>query len=138
MRNYRPKWDAIGIKKERYLELLYFCRQYPDWRTEAASLLGIHGQAMDGMPHGSAVGNPVPAAAAKRAGLLRRIQIVEDCAAGVADGKWYSALIQNVCMARPYAVLDRTILPTSDRNSFFKARKEFFIRLNAIKGGDAE
>ena len=133
MKNYIPAWDAIGIKKERYLELLHFCRQYPDWKTEAASLLGVHGQALNGMPPGSGVGDPVAAAAARRAGLLRKIQLVDDCASAVERGRWYTALIQNVCMSRPYRDLDPIILPTTFRNSFFKARRAFFIALDAAK-----
>lgn len=134
MRHYIPSWDAIGIKRERYLELLHFCRQYPDWKTEAASLLGVHGQALDGMPHGSSAGDPVAAVAARREKLLRRIQLVDECAGGIDGGRWYAALIQNVCMRRPYAALDATVLPNSNRNSFFLARKDFFLRLNEKKG----
>ncbi len=28
---YTPCWKQIGISQERYLELVYFCRQYPEW-----------------------------------------------------------------------------------------------------------
>ena len=135
MRHYIPHWETIGIKKERYLELLHYCRQYPDWKTEAASLIGPKGVNMDGMPHGSGSGNPTASAAERRAGLLAKIQLVDDCAAEVGGGRWYTALIQNVCMGRAYAALDTAILPTSDRNAFFKARKLFFIRLDAAKMG---
>lgn len=88
-----------------------------------------------GMPHGSSVGDPVAAAADRRAGLLAKIELVDNCAFAVGGGRWYTALIQNICMAKPYAMLDRSFLPSSDRNSFFRARKEFFVRLNASKGG---
>jgi len=138
MKHYIPHWNEIGISKERYLELLHFCRQYPDWKTEASSLLGIRGMNMDGMPHGTYPGDPVAAAAGRRAGLLKRIRTVEECAAAVHDGKWYIALIQNVCMARPYRELAPDIMPTSDRNTFFRARKEFFILLDKAKGENAE
>ncbi len=134
MKHYIPRWDSIGIKKERYLELLHFCRQYPDWKTEAASLLGLKGQALDGMPNGAYPGDHVAASAAQRERLMRRIRIVEDCAAGVGNGEWYAALIQHVCLARPYSALDTAILPTSDRNSFFRAKKAFFLMLHGRKG----
>lgn len=135
MRHYIPHWDSIGISKERYLELMHFCRQYPDWKTEAESLIGPSGVKLDGMPHGSFSGDPVAAAAERRAGLLARVQLVDDCAAAVGGGRWYTALIQNVCMGRAYAALDAAILPTSDRNSFFKAKRAFFVRLDAAKMG---
>ena len=135
MRHYIPHWESIGIKKERYLELLHFCRQYPDWKVEAASLTGPQGVKLDGMPHGSNVGDPVASAAERRHSLISRIQLVDDCAAAVGGGRWYTALIQNVCMGRPYAMLDSGLLPTSDRNSFFVARKAFFVRLDALQIG---
>lgn len=137
MRHYIPSWDAIGIKRERYLELLHFCRQYPDWKAEAASLLGVHGQAMDGMPHGSTVGDPVAAIAARRERLTNNIEIVDSCAASVEGGRWYPALIQNVCMGRSYSTLSVTVLPNSNRNSFFNARKEFFLALDMKRSGDS-
>lgn len=131
MRHYVPCWESIGIKKNRYLELLHFCRQYPEWKTEAASLVGTHGLKMDGMPHGSSVGDPVASAAERRAGLLSKIETVDRCARAVQGGIWYAALIQNVCMGRAYSRIDPTLFPTSMRSHFFRARKEFFIGLNA-------
>lgn len=133
MRHYIPNWDAIGIKKERYLELLHYCRQYPDWKTEAASLVGPRGVNLDGMPHGSGAGNPTASAAERRAGLLAKIQLVDDCAASVNNGRWYAAIIQNVCLNRPYSMLSITVLPNSNRNAFFSARKAFFVELDRRK-----
>ena len=130
MRRYIPSWEAIGIKKDRYLELLHFARQYPEWRTEAASLIGTHGVKLDGMPHGSGVVDPVASVAERRAGLLEKIDTVERCARRVKGGEWYAALIQNVCMGRPFEAIDQTIIPTASRNAFFKARKEFFLALH--------
>lgn len=133
MRHYIPHWETIGIKKERYLELLHFCRQYPDWKTEAASLVGPRGVNLDGMPHGSGAGNPTASAAERRAGLLAKIQLVDDCAASVGNGRWYAAIIQNVCLNRPYSMLSITVLPNSNRNAFFAARKAFFAELDKRK-----
>lgn len=133
MRHYIPNWESIGIKKERYLELLHYCRQYPDWKTEAASLVGPRGVNLDGMPHGSGAGNPTASAAERRAGLLAKIQLVDDCAASVNNGRWYAAIIQNVCLNRPYSMLSITVLPNSNRNAFFSARKAFFVELDRRK-----
>ena len=130
---YTPCWKQIGISQDRYTELLHFCRQYPEWKTEAASLVGTHGLKLDGMPHGSSVGDPVANAAERRAGLLTKISIVDRCARTVGSGEWYAALIQNVCMGRSYSRIDATLFPTSKRQAFFLARKEFFLMLNLEK-----
>ena len=63
---YIPCWKQIGIAKDRYLELLHFCRQYPEWQMEAASLIGIQGMKMDGQPRGTKKHDPVAAAAERR------------------------------------------------------------------------
>lgn len=133
MRRYAPHWESVGISQKRYGELKQFCEQYPEWKTEAASLLGPRGVNLDGMPHGSGAGNPTASAAERRAGLMAKIQLVDDCAASVENGKWYAALILNVCLKRRYSDLDVTVLPNSNRNAFFAARKLFFIALDKVR-----
>ena len=71
---YQPCWKQIGISVERYRELLHFCRQYPEWKTEANSLLGIRAIKMDGQPHGNGVSDPVAMAAEKREKLMTKIE----------------------------------------------------------------
>lgn len=135
MRNYIPCWEKIGISKERYLELLHFCRQYDQWKRDAASLVGIRGKALDGQPHGSGVGDPVFAAVEKRNAIIAKVHMVERCAMSVDGGIWFNALIENVCRAKPHGVIDQALMPTSNRGAFFHARKKFFLLLNEAKGG---
>lgn len=130
---YLPCWKQIGISKDRYRELLHFCRQYPEWKTEANSLLGIRAIKMDGQPHGSGKSDPVAMAAEKREKLIEKIGIVDTCARAVDDGAWYASIIQNVCIGRSYEQMDRALMPTSDRNAYFKKRREFFEILNKAK-----
>ena len=127
---YQPCWKQIGISVDRYRELLHFCRQYPEWKTEANSLLGIRAIKMDGQPHGSGVSDPVAMAAEKREKLMTKIEIVDDCARAIDDGEWYAAIIQNVCIGRPYEQMERALMPTSDKNAYFRKRREFFDLLN--------
>ena len=126
----QPCWKQIGISVDKYRELLHFCRQYPEWKTEANSLLGIRAIKMDGQPHGSGVSDPVAMAAEKREKLMTKIEIVDDCARAIDDGEWYAAIIQNVCIGRPYEQMDRALMPTSDKNAYFRKRREFFDLLN--------
>jgi len=127
---YMPCWKQIGISADRYRELLHYCRQYPEWKTEANSLLGIRAVKMDGQPHGSGVSDPVAMAAERRDRLLEKIKVVDDCAREIGGGEWYAALIQNVCIGRPYEQMDRALMPTSERNAYFKIRRLFFELLH--------
>ena len=129
-RRYLPCWRQIGISQDRYQELLHFCRQYPEWKSEAASLLGIRAVKMDGLPHGSGKSDPVAMAAERREKLMEKISIVDECARAIGEGLWYAAIIQNVCIGRSYEQMDRALMPTSDKNAYFKRRREFFELLN--------
>ena len=127
---YLPCWKQIGISQDRYQELLHFCRQYPEWKAEANSLIGIRAIKMDGQPHGSGKSDPVAMAAEEREKLMEKIDIVDECARAIRGGEWYAALIQNICIGRSYAQLDASIMPTSFRQAFFTARREFFDLLD--------
>lgn len=130
---YLPCWKKIGISQDRYRELLHFCRQYPEWKKEANSLLGIRAIKADGLPHGSGKSDPVAIAAEKREKLIEKIAIVDSCARAVDDGAWFASIIQNVCIGRSYEQMDRALMPTSDKNAYFKKRREFFELLDKVK-----
>jgi len=130
---YLPCWKQIGISQDRYRELLHFCRQYPEWKTEANSLIGIRAIKADGQPHGTGKSDPVALAAERREKLLEKIAVVDDCARAIEGGAWYASIIQNVCIGRPYEQMDRALMPTSDRNAYFKKRREFFELLDKRK-----
>ena len=130
---YLPCWEQIGITPSRYRELLHFCRQYPEWKTEAASLLWIRAIKADGQPHGSGKSDPVSMAAEKREKLIEKIAIVDECAKAIDNGDWYASIIQNVCIGRSYEQMDRALMPTSNKNAYFKKRAEFFDLLNKKK-----
>jgi len=132
---YTPVANQIGITKARYLELLHFCRQYDDWKREANSLLGISAIRMDGLPHGSGKSDPVARAAERRERLLAKMSIVEGCAKAAGSGEWEKALIEHVCRKKTWRDikdLEPEILPTSDSNTFYKRRREFFDMLNKV------
>ena len=127
---YVPCWKQIGISKDRYIELLHFCRQYQEWKREASTLLGIRAIKADGQPRGSGKADPVAMAAERREKLMEKIAIVDECARAVGNGEWYAVIIQNVCIGRPYTQIDQALMPTALRNTFFSRRREFFDLLD--------
>lgn len=130
MRNYQPDYTDFGISRDRYRELLAFCRQYQEWKAEAGSLLGVGAQRYSSMPHGTDVSDPVFRVVLRRENLLAKIQLVEDVAQAVDNGRWRAALIQNICMGKALKFIDPAILPTSRRNAFYQQRRAFFDLLN--------
>ena len=132
MRRYRPDYVSCGISKWRYDELLAFCRQYAEKKTEADTLLTVGSPKMSGMPHGSGTGDPTAQAAERRERLLHECTIIEKCAESIEGGIFKQAIIQNVCFGKGYHFLYE-YLPTSHKMSFYAARRRFFILLDKTK-----
>ena len=137
MRDYTPvRSESWQLEKERYRELLNFCRQYPRWVAEARSALDLTAVKMDGMPHGSDISNPTAAAAEARDKVLRKIEMVEGCAKAVSDGEWYQAIIYHVCMGWPYErirINHPELLKNCYREAFFRAKRMFFVNLDKVR-----
>ena len=130
MRTYHPDYTKWGISRERYNELRAFCRQYPEWKAAAASLLGVGAQSYSAGSRGSDVPDPVARLVEKREITLRKIDTVERVARMVDNGRWYAVIIQNVCMGRALDYIDAALMPTSHRQEYFRRRREFFILLD--------
>lgn len=139
-----------GISRWAYEELRAFCRQYPEKKAKAAALLGIQGgsriqETKD--EHGDVIGivlpsskgavsDPVFRAVEKREKLLADCALVDKAAKNAADGKFEAALILNCCYGTGYEYIDPSIIPNTNRNAFFRARREFFWILNREKYGE--
>lgn len=130
--------SAWGISKEAYVELKYFCYQYPEKKAEAAALAGTSAVRYSDMPRATGTGDPTAKSALKRIRLLKDCQLIEQAAHNVGDGKWYDSLMLNCCYKKGYEFLDPAVLPTSNRNAFFRAKREFFFLLYQAKYEDAE
>ena len=85
---------------------------------------------MDSQPHGTGVGDPTAALAEKRERFLKKVELIDSCAGAVDSGSWAKALILNTCYGQSWSMLDPVILPSSNKNTFYMRRKEFFILLN--------
>ena len=138
MRNYVPKkTETWYLDPDRYHELRAFCRQYGKWLAEAKSALELSSPRYDGMPRGTDVSDPTERAVERREQLQRKIDLVESCAARVANGDWYTAIINNVCNGMSYEAirdLHPEWLKNNRTNDFFTARRLFFIVLDKEKG----
>lgn len=149
MREYRINMTAWGISRWAYEELRAFCRQYPEKKATAAALLGVQAGSrieehqQNGKTYGvvtprsNRISDPVADAAAKRAPLIADCALIEHVAMSTDGGQWKDALMLNCCHGIGYELLDPAVLPNSNRNAFFRARREFFFRLHQAKYGAA-
>ena len=130
MREYRINMTPWGIDRDRYDELKARCRQYPTKKMQAQGLLGVSSPSLYGMPHGSGVSDSVSRTADKRERLLQWCEPIEYAASRAAGGRYFQALIKHCCYRVGFEYLDPTMLPSSNRNAFFNARREFFWLLD--------
>ena len=147
MREFRPKLQKNGISKWQYEELRAFCRQYPEKKAQANALLGIQGcerihTAKDEqghevgvtMPRSLRISTPTADAAIRRVILLEDCDLIDRVAAAAGDGQWVEALRLNCCYGLGYdQITALQVLPTSNRNAFFRVRREFFFLLMAAR-----
>ena len=126
----------MRLNRWQYAEMRALCRQYYDLRREANLLLGPRGQNMDPTPHGDGThGDPVAAAADARARYLAKVDMIDRARYMIGGGLWAEALRLNACDGVSYDHIPQTLLPTSVRWDFFKARRAFFWALYELACG---
>ena len=73
--------SLYDISKERYRELLYFCRQYKDWKAELdATEDALQSPCLSGMPRSGKISDTTGSLAVTRANLSHKCQMIEDAA----------------------------------------------------------
>ncbi len=124
MRNYPLKMDEYDIGRDEYLELVYFCRQYPDKKVRLQCAISSGNQALSGMPHNPNVGDPVYASMIRRMPDMIDCELIEQSAIAAAPDM-YQYLIRNVTLGEPFYKLNAPCCQTT----FTKYRRMFFYIL---------
>jgi len=117
------------ISRERYRELKYFCRQYPEKKQKLTDARDLSGQNWDGMPHASTVGDPTGRRAEKALRYAADVALIEQTAA-LAAPSCAKELLRNVTEGVPWEYLPSAALP---RRAFYEARRKFFWLLDQRK-----
>lgn len=125
------KLNKYDISKNRYRELLYFCRQYREKKIKLASSYTVGRCNLTGMPGGGALNDSTQAMALNNIQLEKDIKLIEETAVEVA-GTLADYIISNVCDDVPY----RYIGAPCGINQFYNIRRKFFWLLAKKKNGD--
>ena len=84
------------LTKERYRELLYFCRQYKDWRSELASTEdALQSPNLSGMPRSGKISDTTGNLAVTRASLSHKCKMIDDSAKEASE-ELAEAIIKSV------------------------------------------
>ncbi len=129
--NERPlSLQRYGISRERYEELKWFCRQYPQKQQRLRQVTLFLSSPVTGMPHSSHISKPVEAAVLKREQMDGDCALIEN-AAQQANATLAPFLIRCVCYGEGYVKLQ----PPCGINQFSRARSRFFCLLHEAKEG---
>lgn len=109
------------IDKDRYNELLYFCKQYQSRQEEIKHLRGLKSVSMDGMPKGNTTGNPTESSAMKINKLEEENTLIEQAAAE-ADRSIGQYIVKNVTIGIKFEYMNAPC----GREYFYKKRRQFF------------
>ena len=121
---------CYDISRERYRELKYFCRQYPEKKAKLADARSLGGQNWDGMPHASTVGDPTARRAEKAMRYSHDVELIERVAAEAAP-ECTRELLRNVTEGVPWEYLPSACC---GRRQFYALRRRFFWLLDREKG----
>lgn len=120
------------IPKERYLELVHFCRQYPDWKRDYESIGGItYGEdILDA--HQKEWSDPTYNITQKRLRLSTKMNQVEQAAID-ADSFLYPWLLKGVTEGLSYDILRASSDVPTSRDIYYETYRRFFYILNRFK-----
>ncbi len=122
------KLDGYNIDKNRYRELLYFCRQYHDKKRRLQGCYDVPPPKLDSMPRSQKTGDPTPKHAIDAVVLKADIDIVESVAIATDPIVWRQ-ILKNVTQGISY---EDMIIPCG-RRQFYTLRRKFFFILNGKK-----
>lgn len=126
--------DAYGIDKHAYRELYNFCLQYPKKKRRLVELRDpLHAMCYDGMPHGTAPGEPTATAAERAAQLSTDCEMIER-AAKKADTLNARYLLAAVTQDESWCYLRMVKGLGAGEKNFRSARRRFFYMLAKEKG----
>jgi len=116
---------SYSISKNRYRQLLYYCKQYNEWKKIIAYSYGVRASASDGLPRGNKISNPVEMQAFKNEKYKESIKLIEQTCKEANIGIW-KQLLDNVTDGIAYENMN---VPCG-RRQFYNSRRKFFYMLD--------
>lgn len=120
------------ISKHRYMEMVHYCLQYPEWKDALELEPVISGGGMDGMPKGGPRKDKLEELAIRRSklsGKCRNVERAAELAAG--DLKKY-IIIAVTREGMSYDYLRTRLNIPCGRRQFYEYRRKFFWILSGM------
>lgn len=134
--NIRPeisKNNSYWISKERYYELIHFCRQYPEWKREYDNVsLIISSQTDSDIIQKSDIDDPVSKAVECKLYFRDRMDMVDNTMYETCS--WLKdRLFEGIIFGKSYEVMNAYSIMPCSKDFYYKMYREFFWNLNAVR-----
>ena len=126
--------EKYGVSDERRMELLGFCRQYPEWKKKIIEGLTISGIKYSDTPRSNtnAIHHPTEEAAIKLERYTANCELIERIAKKV-DPDYWEYIIKGVCgKCGVEWMIGMDNMPLS-RSAYYERRKLFLVLLDKEK-----
>lgn len=130
------RWNQLkryNISTKRFLELSYFCQQYPEWKDELKynlnNTLNTPSNKSKTKPEHS---DPTQNVGIRRQQLEHNISLIETTAEDVSED-FAKYIIKAVTEDKPYKYLETVMSMPCSRNTYYTYRRKFFCLLDQRK-----
>lgn len=133
IRSEISKKSRYYLPKERYLELVHFCRQYPEWKKAYISADGLMmGRCGTDGVSGGALPDPTAEAAMRKLYFLERIRMVEQAANEAAE-TMDGLMIEAVTEGASYECLNARRGVPCGKDAWYVLYRRFFWILDKLR-----
>ena len=128
--SHKNKWS---IPKHRYLELVHFCLQYPDWKKQLKQIDILHAKTIrDGRVDVNWV-DETSRIAIERTDILNRLRLIEQTARE-AEPDLASYILTSVTYGITFPKMTAKIDIPCGKDMFYDRRRKFFWILDKRRG----
>lgn len=135
IRNEISHNNTYYITKDRYLELLHFVKQYPEWKHELVTIDGICSKSagFEERINSGKTSNPTEIYAETRMYYADRIKMVEKAAFTATDEEFGRKLIFAITTGLGYGKIEARGLTRCGKEVWYAAYRKFFWILDKIR-----
>lgn len=117
------------LSKHEFYTAYHFALQYNEWKEQYNALKGLSAVTGDGMPQGSAVGNPTERKGIKMAEISKSMALIENTVRE-ADSEMYEWLLEGVTKeAVSFNYLHMRYKMPFDKRRYYESRRKFYYLL---------
>lgn len=129
LKNELSKKSKWGLPKHRYLELVHFCLQYPDWKRELGKIDILRARSLSSNKSDPQWSDDTCNIAIKRTDILTKIELVERIARE-AEPDLASYILSSVTYGVTYPQMAAKIDIPCGKDMFYDRRRKFYWLLD--------